>query len=82
MLIDSERKLTTPEGLPGRAWYKHQIYAPASTPATKPKHSGRPRGYGTKAMETGGSGHRQRCVGPSTRGRSRIFRRRKLAAAK
>ena len=28
MLIDSERKLTTPEGLPGRAWYKHQIYAP------------------------------------------------------
>ncbi len=28
MLIDSERTLTTPEGLPGRAWYKHQIYAP------------------------------------------------------
>src|SRR5271170_4726451 len=28
MLIDSERKLTNPEGLPGRAWYKHQIYAP------------------------------------------------------
>jgi N-acetylated-alpha-linked acidic dipeptidase len=28
MLIDSERKLTAPEGLPGRAWYKHQIYAP------------------------------------------------------
>src|SRR6202030_1730294 len=28
MLIESERKLTTPEGLPGRAWYKHQIYAP------------------------------------------------------
>jgi N-acetylated-alpha-linked acidic dipeptidase len=28
MLIQSERKLTSPEGLPGRAWYKHQIYAP------------------------------------------------------
>jgi N-acetylated-alpha-linked acidic dipeptidase len=28
MLIDSERKLTSPEGLPGRGWYKHQIYAP------------------------------------------------------
>jgi N-acetylated-alpha-linked acidic dipeptidase len=28
LLIESERKLTTPEGLPGRAWYKHQIYAP------------------------------------------------------
>jgi N-acetylated-alpha-linked acidic dipeptidase len=28
MLIDSERKLTSPEGLPGRAWYKHQLYAP------------------------------------------------------
>ena len=28
MLLQSERKLTTPEGLPGRFWYKHQIYAP------------------------------------------------------
>ncbi|HEY2821568.1 MAG TPA: transferrin receptor-like dimerization domain-containing protein [Candidatus Acidoferrum sp.] len=28
MLIDSERKLTNAEGLPGRSWYKHQIYAP------------------------------------------------------
>ena len=28
MLIQSERKLTSPEGLPGRFWYKHQIYAP------------------------------------------------------
>jgi N-acetylated-alpha-linked acidic dipeptidase len=28
MLIDSERKLTSPQGLPGRPWYKHQIYAP------------------------------------------------------
>ena len=28
MLIESERKLTNPAGLPGRAWYKHQIYAP------------------------------------------------------
>jgi N-acetylated-alpha-linked acidic dipeptidase len=28
LLIQSERKLTSPEGLPGRFWYKHQIYAP------------------------------------------------------
>jgi N-acetylated-alpha-linked acidic dipeptidase len=28
MLIESERKLTNPAGLPGRSWYKHQIYAP------------------------------------------------------
>lgn len=28
MLLQSEHKLTTPEGLPGRFWYKHQIYAP------------------------------------------------------
>ncbi len=28
MLIESERKLTNHEGLPGRSWYKHQIYAP------------------------------------------------------
>jgi len=27
-LIDSERRLTSPEGLPGRPWFKHQIYAP------------------------------------------------------
>jgi N-acetylated-alpha-linked acidic dipeptidase len=29
-LIQSERKLTTPEGLPGRPWYQHQVYAPGS----------------------------------------------------
>ena len=27
-LIESERRLTTPEGLPRRPWYRHQIYAP------------------------------------------------------
>lgn len=27
-LIESERKLTDPEGLPERPWFKHQIYAP------------------------------------------------------
>lgn len=27
-LIESERKLTSPQGLPGRPWFKHQIYAP------------------------------------------------------
>jgi N-acetylated-alpha-linked acidic dipeptidase len=28
LLIESERKLTIPEGLPGRPWFKHLIYAP------------------------------------------------------
>jgi N-acetylated-alpha-linked acidic dipeptidase len=28
MLIESERRLTTPEGLPNRPWFKHQLYAP------------------------------------------------------
>ncbi|HEX3543836.1 MAG TPA: transferrin receptor-like dimerization domain-containing protein [Candidatus Acidoferrum sp.] len=28
LLIQSERKLTTSEGLPNRPWFKHQIYAP------------------------------------------------------
>lgn len=27
-LIESERTLTSPEGLPGRPWFKHMIYAP------------------------------------------------------
>jgi N-acetylated-alpha-linked acidic dipeptidase len=27
-LIDTERTLTRPDGLPNRSWYKHQIYAP------------------------------------------------------
>ncbi len=28
MLIESERKLTTPQGIPGRPGYKHELYAP------------------------------------------------------
>jgi N-acetylated-alpha-linked acidic dipeptidase len=28
LLIQSERKLTSPEGLPERPWFKHMIYAP------------------------------------------------------
>lgn len=28
LLMDSERKLTTSEGLPNRPWFKHQLYAP------------------------------------------------------
>jgi N-acetylated-alpha-linked acidic dipeptidase len=27
-LIESERRLTLPDGLPGRPWFQHQIYAP------------------------------------------------------
>jgi N-acetylated-alpha-linked acidic dipeptidase len=30
MLIESEHQLTTPEGLPGRFWYKHELYAPGA----------------------------------------------------
>jgi len=30
MLMQSEHKLTTPEGLPGRFWYKHELYAPGA----------------------------------------------------
>jgi N-acetylated-alpha-linked acidic dipeptidase len=30
LLIQSERKLTTAEGLPGRFWYKHELYAPGT----------------------------------------------------
>ena len=28
LLIESERKLMNPDGLPGRPWFKHEIYAP------------------------------------------------------
>jgi N-acetylated-alpha-linked acidic dipeptidase len=28
LLIESERKLTNRQGLPGRPWFKHQLYAP------------------------------------------------------
>jgi N-acetylated-alpha-linked acidic dipeptidase len=28
LLIESERRLTNPDGLPGRPWFKHEIYAP------------------------------------------------------
>jgi N-acetylated-alpha-linked acidic dipeptidase len=28
LLMQSEHELTTPEGLPGRFWYKHELYAP------------------------------------------------------
>ena len=28
MLMQSERILTSPDGLPGRQWFKHQLYAP------------------------------------------------------
>jgi N-acetylated-alpha-linked acidic dipeptidase len=28
LIIETERKLIRPEGLPGRAWYRHELYAP------------------------------------------------------
>ncbi len=28
LLVQSERKLTSPGGLPGRSWFKHMVYAP------------------------------------------------------
>ena len=33
-LIQSERQLLDPAGLPNRPWFRHLLYAPASTPAT------------------------------------------------
>jgi N-acetylated-alpha-linked acidic dipeptidase len=39
LLIQSERKLTSDAGLPGRPWYKHQIYAPGAY-----------TGYGVKTL--------------------------------
>jgi N-acetylated-alpha-linked acidic dipeptidase len=39
LLIQSERKLTLDAGLPGRPWYKHQIYAPGAY-----------TGYGVKTL--------------------------------
>jgi N-acetylated-alpha-linked acidic dipeptidase len=39
LLIESERKLTLDAGLPGRPWYKHQIYAPGAY-----------TGYGVKTL--------------------------------
>lgn len=39
LLMESERKLTTPQGLPGRPWFKHQIYAPGAY-----------TGYGVKTL--------------------------------
>ena len=38
-LIETERKLITPEGLPGRPWYRHELYAP-----------GLYTGYGVKTL--------------------------------
>jgi N-acetylated-alpha-linked acidic dipeptidase len=38
-LIESERKLASPEGLPGRPWFQHLIYAP-----------GQYTGYGVKTI--------------------------------
>jgi N-acetylated-alpha-linked acidic dipeptidase len=39
MLLQAERQLTDPAGLPGRSWYKHLLYAP-----------GLYAGYGAKTM--------------------------------
>jgi N-acetylated-alpha-linked acidic dipeptidase len=36
-LIQSERRLTDPAGLPGRPWYKHMIYAPGIYSGYMPK---------------------------------------------
>jgi N-acetylated-alpha-linked acidic dipeptidase len=30
-LMDAERALLDPEGIPGRPWYRHQVYAPKFT---------------------------------------------------
>ncbi len=37
MLLQSERRLTDPAGLPRRPWYKHMIYAPGVYTGYSPK---------------------------------------------
>jgi len=39
LLLQSERKLTSDAGLPGRPWFKHQVYAPGAY-----------AGYGVKTL--------------------------------
>ncbi len=36
-LIESERRLTSPDGLPRRSWYKHMLYAPGVYTGYSPK---------------------------------------------
>ena len=51
-LLHAERALTDPNGLPGRPWYKHQLYAPGFYTGYGVKtHSGRARSRRGKAME-------------------------------
>ena len=51
-LLRTERALTDPNGLPGRPWYKHQLYAP-----------GFYTGYGVKTIPAGARSHRAKAMG-------------------
>ena len=56
ILLQSERALTRAEGLPGRPWFKHQIYAP-----------GQYTGYGVKTLPAVREAIEQRKWGESER---------------
>jgi len=54
MLINSERKLTTAEGLPNRSWFKHQLYAPGFyTGYAAEDRARRSRSHRAKTMAAG-----------------------------
>jgi N-acetylated-alpha-linked acidic dipeptidase len=55
-IIETERKLITPEGLPGRPWYRHELYAP-----------GVYTGYGAKTLPSVREAIEQRQWGEAAR---------------
>ncbi len=64
LLLQSEHKLTTPEGLPGRFWYKHELYAP-----------GVYTGYEAKAIPAVREALEQKKNGSRRKTRPRVLRR-------
>ena len=53
-LMQSERKLTSPDGLPGRPWFQHLIYAPGSIHwLWRQDDAGRPRSHRAEKLERG-----------------------------
>ena len=60
-LLRSEHALTDPNGLPGRPWYKHQLYAPGFLHGVQREDdSRRARGHRAKPVGLGSAIDRQR----------------------
>ena len=57
-LMQSERKLMSPEGLPGRPWFQHLIYAPGHTPDTASRPSPASAKPSSREVERGGRADR------------------------